>query len=280
MPGKAPKPLSQPENLDRFDPLTMSHWTLPMVLTWIIWRDVDHVRSQYELYDWYLRDANRLKDPADEMVVRLPPTRLKHLADVLLDTEDPDLPQSFIVRGPAARDDLWLKLGSGAIVATGIPVGEVTRRAISGAEWVDLDSFDTNGPDTYWPVDAIGAGHGDGIHFKSVRVASESVVATWAKADASTAATPPKPRGPRPTYDWEEAKQFMYQLLTKKGDFAEEGQANDWCRQADAERAVAQHLTTDGKSPSENIVRKHVVEIAESWREMQRKKQKASNSAK
>ena len=33
-----------PENLDRFDPLTMSHWTLPMVLTWIIWRDLERVR--------------------------------------------------------------------------------------------------------------------------------------------------------------------------------------------------------------------------------------------
>jgi hypothetical protein len=268
----APKPLLQPENLDRFDPLTMSHWTLPMALTWIIWRDLDRVRSQCEVYDWYLRDANRLSDPADAMVVRLPPTRLKHLADVLLETEDSDLPQNFTVHGPAARDDLWLKLGSGTIVATGIPVGEVTRRAINGAEWVDLDSFNTNGPDSYWPVDAIGAGHGDGIRFKSVRVASESIMAIWDNVDASSAATPPKPRGRRPTYDWEEAKQFLYQLMTQKGDFDEEGQADDWCRPADAETAVAEHLTTHGKGPSESLVRKHVVEVVESWREMQREK--------
>ena len=91
----------------------------------------------------------------------------------MLETEDPDLPQNFIVRGPAARDDLWLKLGSGTIVATGIPVGGASRRAIDGAEWVDLNSFDTDGAHSYWPVDAIGAGHGDGIRFKSVRVTSE-----------------------------------------------------------------------------------------------------------
>jgi len=272
MSGNAPKPLLQPENLDRFDPLTMSHWTLPMVLTWIIWRDIDRVRSQHKPYDWYLRDANRSKDPAHETVARLPPTQLKHLADVVLETEDPDLPQTFIVRGPAARDDLWLKLGSGTIVATGIPVGGGGRRAIDGAEWVDLDSFDTDGPYSYWPVDAIGAGHGDGIRFKSVRVTSESVVATWAKVDANSAATPPKPKGRRYIYDWEEAKQFLYQLLDQKGDYAEKGQADDWCRQVDAERAVAEHLTTDKKRPSENIVRKHVVKIVDSWRELQREK--------
>jgi hypothetical protein len=273
MSGNAPKPLLQPENLDRFDPLTMSHWTLPMALTWIIWRDIERVRSQDELYDWYLRDANRSKDSADETVVRLPPTRLKHLADVLLETEDPDLPQTFIVRGPAARDDLWLKLGSGTMVATGIPVGGVSRRAIDGAEWVDLDSFDTNGPNNYWPVDAIGAGHGDGIRFKSVRVTSESIVATWARVDASRAAPSLKLKGRRAIYDWEEAKQFLYQRLDQKGDYAEKGQTDDWCRQADAERAVAKHLTTDKKGPAENMVRKHVVEIAESWRKLQRKKE-------
>jgi len=243
-----------------------------MALTWIIWRDIDRVRGQYELYDWYLRDANRSKDPADETVSRLAPTRLKHLVDVVLETEYPDLPQTFIVRGPAARDDLRLKLGSGTIVATGIPVGGANRRAIDGAEWVDLDSFDTDGPNSYWPVDAIGAGHGVGIRFESVRVTSESVVATWARVDARSAATPPKPIGRRAFYDWEEAKQFLYQLLDQKGDYAEKGQADDWCRQADAERAVARHLTTDKKTPSENLVRKNVVKIVASWRELHHEK--------
>jgi hypothetical protein len=272
MASKAREPPQQPENLERFDPLRLSHWTLPMALTWIIWRDLDRVRSQYQSYDWYLRDANRLKESGDEMVVRLPPTRLKHLADVLLETEDSDLPQNFIVRGPAARDDLWLKLGSGMIVATGIPVGGGSRRAIDGSEWVDLDSFVTEGPN-YWPVDAIGAGHGDGIRFKSVRVTSESVVATWVRVDASSAATPPKPRGRRPIYDWEEAEQFLHQLLDQKGDYAEKGQIDDWCRQADAERAVAEHLTTNGKRPSGNIVREHVVEFVDRWRKLQFEKE-------
>jgi hypothetical protein len=145
MSGNAPKPLLQPENLDRFDPLMMSHWTLPMVLTWIIWRDIDRVRSQYERYDWYLRDANRSKDPADETVARLPPTRLKHLADVILETEDPDLPQTFIVRGPAARDNLWLKLGSATIIATGIPVGGAAAAPSTAPNgWISIPSIPTD----------------------------------------------------------------------------------------------------------------------------------------
>ncbi|MDO8400583.1 MAG: hypothetical protein Q7T45_22450 [Bradyrhizobium sp.] len=277
MSSKAREPLQQPENLKRFDPLNLPHWTLPMALTWIIWRDLDRVRGQYESYDWHLRDANRLKDSDDEFVPSLPPTRLKHLADVLLETEDSDLPQNFIVRGPAARDDLWLKLGSGMIVATGIPVDGGSRRAIDGSEWVDLDSFVTDGPN-YWPVDAIGAGHGDGIRFKSVRVKSESVVATWVRVDASRTAAPPTPRGRRQIYNWEEAKQFLYRLMDEKGDYAEEDQADDWCRQADAERAVVGHMTTDNKGPSENTVRVNVVKIVESWRELQRI-ERARNSA-
>ena len=277
MPSKAQEPLQQPENLEGFNPLNRSHWTLPMALTWIIWRDLDRVRSQDKSYDWYLRDANRLRCPDDE-VPRLPPTRLKHLAGILHETEDPELPRTFIVRGPAARDDLWLKLGSGTIVATGIPVGEANWRVIDGAEWAYLDSFDTDGAN-YWPVDAIGAGHGDGIRFKSVQVASASIVATWARVDARSAAALPKPKGRRPIYDWEEAKQFLYQELTQKRDYAEKDQTDDWCRQADAEKAVAEHLTTDGNGPSETVVREHVVEIVESWRELQRATKKASNSA-
>jgi hypothetical protein len=105
-----------------------------------------------------------------------------------------------------------------------------------------------------------------------VRVTSESVVATWARVDARSAATPPKPIGRRAFYDWEEAKQFLYQLLDQKGDYAEKGQADDWCRQADAERAVARHLTTDKKTPSENLVRKNVVKIVASWRELHHEK--------
>ena len=90
---------------------------------------------------------------------------------------------------------------------------------------------------------------------------------------AISAATPLKPKGRRAIYDWEEAKQFLYQLLDQKGDYAEKDQADDWCRQADAERAVAQHLTTDKGGPSENMVRRHVVKIVESWRKLQREKE-------
>jgi hypothetical protein len=270
MPGKAREPLRQPENLASFDPLNLAHWTLPMALTWIIWRDLDRVRNQHDLYDRHLRDANRLKGPDDEVFARLPPTRLKHLADLLLETEDPDLPQTFIVRGPAARDDLWHKLGTGTIVATGIPLGGISRRAIDGTEWVDLDSFDTDGPN-YWPVDAIGAGHGDGIRFKSVRVASASVVATWAKVNAEKVASRPNRRGAKPAFDWEDGEMYLHRILDKRGDFTDANQIDGWCRQADAMRLLIGYLRTADGGPSDSRTKSRLPGMVDRWRAKQPK---------
>lgn len=164
----------QPDNLDRFDPLKVSDWSLPMTLMWIIWRDVDRVRSQDESYDWHLRNANRLKGVADGW--DLPPTKLKPLHAILRETENSDLPQNFLIRGPAAQADLWLKLGSGKLVATGKAAQSSERQPIPETSWQDFDAFD---PGLGWPLDAIGSGYERRLSFNEVTVPAETVINLW-----------------------------------------------------------------------------------------------------
>jgi hypothetical protein len=48
----------------RYNPTEEPLWTLPMALSWIIWRSVDWVRTQWEYYDSHLRELNRLNEAA------------------------------------------------------------------------------------------------------------------------------------------------------------------------------------------------------------------------
>jgi hypothetical protein len=156
------------------DPMTEPWWTLPMAISWIIWRTPDRVRTAWRKYDEEFRDLNRLPDGTR------PGTGLRSLYDIFMSTHDDAIPGTFIVIGDAARHDLWRRLQDGEIVANGIPVGSETRRIITNMEWLDLDSFD---PNLGWPVDAAGHGHKRILRFNSVVVPSKDVVRIWSDLD-------------------------------------------------------------------------------------------------
>jgi hypothetical protein len=169
--GKVPDAL-------QFDPFKLAHWTLPMALAWVIWRTPEAVQSQWELYDFHLRDLNRTEDGSR------PQSKLRSLHDLLFLTEDDEVDQSAVlVKGPAARDDLWNKLGSGKLTATGIGIKSGRREPIACTDWQDLDSFD---PGLAWPFDAVGKGHKHELRFKKVSVSTKDVLDLWPISSGSS----------------------------------------------------------------------------------------------
>jgi len=161
----------------QFDPFKLAYWNLPMTLAWIIWRTPEAVQSQWGLYDLHLRDLNRTADGS------LPRSKLKSLYDLLLSTEDDEVDQSAVlVKGPAARDDLWNKLGSAKLTATGIEDQSGKREPIACTEWQDLDSFD---PGLDWPFDAVGKGFKHELKFKKVSVSTKDVLDLWPMSSSS-----------------------------------------------------------------------------------------------
>ncbi|MBI5320803.1 hypothetical protein [Bradyrhizobium sp.] len=180
----------------QFDPLKLAYWTLPMALGWIIWRTPEAVKSQWELYDFHLRDLNRAADGSR------PQSKLRSLHDLLLSTEGDEVDQSAVlVKGAAARNDLWNKLGSAKLTATGIGVQSGKREPIACTEWQDLDSFD---PGLGWPLDAVGKGHKHELRFKNVSVSAKDALDLWPPISGSsrTESEAPKkqegkPRSPR-----------------------------------------------------------------------------------
>ena len=148
-----------------------------MTAEWIIGRTPSDVRAAWSSYDYELRDLNRL--PNHERSE----SRLRSLYDIVLSTADEARPRLFLVNGADARDDLWGRLKSGQLVATGIPDGSVNRRVILAMEWLDLDSFD---PDLGWPTDAVGQGFKCLLQFRSVVVPSRDVLQIWPGCDLNS----------------------------------------------------------------------------------------------
>jgi hypothetical protein len=154
----------------RFDPMTEQWWTLPMTAEWIVSRLPDDVRLAWPKYDFELRELNRLPNG------KRPESQLRSLHDIVLSTANDSKPRQFAVNGADARDDLWDRLRSGELVATGIPAESEHRRTILAVEWLDLDSFD---PDLGWPTDAVGRGFKSLLRFRSVVVPSHDVIRIW-----------------------------------------------------------------------------------------------------
>jgi hypothetical protein len=244
--------IAKPKSRDpsSLDPMTEPWWTLPMAISWIIWRTPDEVRTQWRKYDEEFRDLNRLPDGTRSR------TGLRSLYDIIISTFDDALPATFIVDGAAARDDLWRRLQDGELIANGIPVGSETRRFITKMEWLDLDSFD---PNVGWPVDAIGRGHKHILRFNSVAVPSNDVVRIWSDLDTANAGgvTQAKAkRGPKFQYDWKEGEQYFYRLMDSMGDLDDR---QEWSAQADIERMILKHMKKHGGGePSVSLVQEHV----------------------
>jgi hypothetical protein len=192
-----------------------------MAAAWIIWRTptaVRHVWSEYrrEVTAWRGLFYRRYKSgwgygysvaigdggepsensiPGTVIVKEYHVERLSELTlfDVLARTAS-TLPEDgvVVVKGSAAKSELWRSLQSGNLVAEGIPLDGSERRIVRDAEWVDLDYFDQPS----WPSDAIGVSLEKRERYRSVRVRSEEVTRLWIDPRLRNVIQPPRPELP------------------------------------------------------------------------------------
>ena len=124
---------SHPDD-DKFDPATEATWSLPMTISWIVWRTIPDVRRAWAEYregswewfdarrnlpleggrEWYLADGEELRT--------LPPISLVELG--LLEALRADSNEGGkLVSVKTAREDLWRRLGEGELFASALGPG-------------------------------------------------------------------------------------------------------------------------------------------------------------
>lgn len=158
---------------EHFDPMTLSSWTLPMALAWIIWRTPAMVR---ELWDDYLQECRQWRripgrgfrlqphDKASVSSVQID----EHLQDELDPPDRPPRRKDFDV----ARAELWRLLTAGAVSATAVDAVTGKHCSIEPAAWQDgkfLSSRDTL---------SVG-GLGDPHRYEEFRVPAQAITNIW-----------------------------------------------------------------------------------------------------
>jgi hypothetical protein len=138
-------PLARRPPPDKFEPHRSAFWTLPMAVTWIVWRDDDMVREQMAEYrsDWWEWFGFFARLPVDggkqwyevdgvELRTLDPPS----LSDLMLHEalDRTTRPEVLGTSVKSAREELWTRLSNGSLVATGIDAaGQVVQ--VPAHEW-------------------------------------------------------------------------------------------------------------------------------------------------
>ncbi len=143
------KPLSRKPDVEQFDPLAKSAWTLAMTLAWIVWRQLMEVRDAWDEYRhecWEWRGVNR-RLPIDggkdwyevhgEELQPLSPMTIGTLG-LLEALDEDDREPAKLISVKSAREDLWQKLGDGDLIATGLDSTENVT-SIPSNEWGYLE---------------------------------------------------------------------------------------------------------------------------------------------
>jgi len=127
-------------------------WTLPMVLAWIAYLDLDEVREWHapfvdECWHWIWR---RWRIGFDGQIhegwlleQRHKPTVALLGLSAVVDDADGDKPMSVTIR--EAQDSLWMMLREGFLKATGIDTSTGRRVEIPPVEWHDLEPIQVHG---------------------------------------------------------------------------------------------------------------------------------------
>jgi hypothetical protein len=143
-------PLALGPNSSDLDPIAEPTWTLLMTLVWIITRDPAAVRAVWpKVRSLCTHWAGSPLVAADEGETEarksweLKPCDPPAVWEAHAVSEDEEAVEfvfpPFVRSRIEARQDLWGKLHSGDLPATGKPHGETKRVSISAGEWADLD---------------------------------------------------------------------------------------------------------------------------------------------
>jgi hypothetical protein len=164
----------QRENAASPDPAKEVYWTPLMAVVWIVYRDTNEVRKVWSGFVKDCRDFNFEKN------------------------------QKYLVHPKQAVGELWRRLESGAVVATGIFEG--LRRVIEPWEWCDLQPIDCEQPARFFYgrqfPRKIYIGRPQ-LMFDDVRLAADALLRLFPPKDRmrneslELGARPPPAEGPR-----------------------------------------------------------------------------------
>ena len=116
------------------------------------------------------------------------------------------------------------------------------------------------------------------LEWDHLQVASNGLPQYWPNRLCSPASLEQSavvtPRGRTPMYDPQEAEEFIFRELDRRGDFAEPGQEDEWNSQRHAEEALRDHFAAlyrkrgIDNSPSTPTVRRLVTRALRKWRKV------------
>ncbi len=138
--------LSHVPGPEKFHPKSLSHWTLPMAVAWIAYRDLDEVREwsapyRTECFDRHWRQWRHGPDgPIKEgwhLDQRSKPTLA--LLAISCAYDRGYVGKQFAKPVLEAREELWMALREGLISASGVETLSLgTRREITALDWHEL----------------------------------------------------------------------------------------------------------------------------------------------
>jgi hypothetical protein len=84
--------------------------------------------------------------------------------------------------------------------------------------------------------------------------------------------TPKGKSGRKPDWDWEDVRQFVFQMLDQNGDFDDPAPAAEWKSQNDLIRAVLNYIEKqvgigEGNGPSHTTLKERVAPMVADWRQ-------------
>jgi hypothetical protein len=155
----------------RFDPMTESHWTLPMAAAWIIERSDEDVRDQWDMYRRECLQWEFLGPPGFGAELRaVGPANLDVFRHV--DPFEDDI-------RPFARE-ICFALRSGQLSATGVRRGRKMRVPISELAWHGPfhGTERATRPDTIYAADFEAIRHDERV-YSEVQVPRDQVIGIW-----------------------------------------------------------------------------------------------------
>ena len=170
---------------DSFDPAGEAHWTLPMAVAWIAYRNPSAVRIRWETYrkecwTWHFREWGVGEGETHKgwfLEHRHPgKTTLAALtfADILKDETESDPRFSMTVTD--AKTALWEALWSDCFRVTGIDQQSGERVEILPTTWLDLKYVEENGHDELRPEAAQSVGP---RRYRDVLLPSRAIRGLW-----------------------------------------------------------------------------------------------------
>jgi hypothetical protein len=192
-------PLAEKPEPAQFDPMKTPHWTYPMVMAWLLWRDPDEPRQWMQDYRqecWVWRPwSGRIAATPDGAKSRAvngwgleqlePACSMTFEIHAISRATSEGLDGAGLVK--EKRGELWTRLGEGKLTGFAVPPASAKPVSIPDHEWALLELCQSGGWEDYlrWRHEPLGKAY-QGLLFRRDDVLREwpSEELTGAVADA------------------------------------------------------------------------------------------------